>query len=142
MTPEKAFDRLLRDNRVRDRCAEVLKILFRFFLKDWVRWEILGWILASYLGFINEDLERNPELGWFAKVAVAYALMRSDEREHILLGRALLYHTELPPRELFVRYGGALIPAVVYHYRASWRYPKVQKEFKETIEKLQEELGD
>lgn len=142
MTPERVFNNLMESEEMRDECAEILKTLFRYFLKDWVRWEILGWVLASYLGFSYEDLEKNPELGWFAKVAVGYALLRSDKREHNLLGRALIYHTELPPRELFVRHGGALIPAIVYHYRASWNSPKVREEFDEVLNFLEREAGE
>lgn len=141
MQPSEAYERLLRDKRELEKLAEALKFLFRYFLKDWTRWEIIGWILASYMGFTQEEIAQNPELGWFAKVALAHALLLSDKREHQLLGRALIYHTELPPEDLFVIHGGALIPAVVYHYRASWNSPKVRKEFSEVLENLLKELS-
>lgn len=99
--------------------VDVLKELFKIFLKDWFRWEIFGWVLAIFLGFNEDEIMRAPEIGWFAKAAVASVLMQSKKRSERLLGRALLYHTEIPPRRLFVKHGGSLIPAVIYHYRTS-----------------------
>lgn len=118
------FYALLQRSDERARIVRVLKELFRIFLKDWFRWEVFGWVLAIFLGYRKEDIMRAPELGWFAKAVVASVLLQSKKREERLLGRALLYHTELPPRELFLRYSAptgetSLVPAIIYHYRIS-----------------------
>lgn len=136
MRPEEIYGKLLRSEKERERLASALKYLFSYFLKDWTRWEVLGWILALYMGFSYEEISARPELGWFAKVALAHALVQSENKEHRLLGRALLYHTELPPEDLFVVHGGELVPAVVYHYRASWNSPKIRRELDEVVDRL------
>lgn len=135
------YTRLLNDPSERRRIVEVLKALFRVFLEDWFRWEIFGWVLALFLGFTEKEVTEEPELGWFAKAAVASALLNSRRRTERLLGRALLYHTEIPPRELFVRHGGALLPAVVYHYRTSAQDADILKEAVEIAKRIEEELA-
>ncbi len=132
--------RLLRDRRERKRIAQGLKVLFSIFLDDWFRWEIFGWVLAILLGFTEEEVLERPELGWFAKAAVVAALLQSPVRKERLLGRALLYHTELPPHELFVRHGGSLIPAVIYHYRTSAQDAEIVKEAVEIAKRVEEKL--
>jgi len=137
------LQRLVEDEKSREELAKVVAILFDIFIEDWYRWEVMGWILALYLGWTWEELERYPELGWAAKAICAAALLQSPKRKERLLGNALLYHTELPPEELFVLHGGSLIPAVVYHYRRSAEQKHIMDEAakvaQEVMRRLQQE---
>lgn len=132
---------LLENDKERAKIAKVLKELFRIFLRDWFRWEVFGWVLAIFLGFSKDEILRAPELGWFAKAVVAAALLQSPKREEQILGRALLYHTEIPPRELFLRHGGALIPAVIYHYRLSAQDEDVLSDAVKIAKEIERRLG-
>jgi len=140
------FKKLQEDENLRAELAKVVATIFDIFQEDWFRWEVMGWVLALYLGWSADDIGRHPELGWVAKAMCAAALMQSDDRKERLLGRALLYHTELPPRELFVAHGGELIPAIVYHYQLSARTPHIMQEtikvFNEVKKRLKEEGGE
>lgn len=142
MQPRDVLNRLLRDEKERARLAGILKGLFKIFLKDWFRWEVMGWILALHMGFSREEIEAAPELGWFAKVALALALLQSPKQDERLLGRALLYHTELPPDELFVLHGGELLPSVIYHYRTSFKSEKVWKDVDDVARQVDELLRE
>lgn len=139
---------LLQQTEQRERIVQVLKELFRIFLRDWFRWEVFGWVLAIFLGFSKDEILRAPELGWFAKAVVAVALLQSDKREERLLGRALLYHTELPPRDLFLRYSAptgetSLIPAIIYHYRLSAQDADVIEDAVKIAQEIEKKLrGD
>jgi len=139
ISPVAVWEKLVEgDDKMLKDISKFLAKLFFLFLHDWFNWEILGWLLALKLGFSPQQIQRYPELGWFAKAVTSYILIRSDDRNTRLLGRALLYHTEIPPEHVYVKVGGDFLPAVVDHYRRSAKHQPVLKELKKILELLAE----
>lgn len=139
ISPVAVWEKLVEgDDKMLKDISKFLAKLFFLFLHDWFNWEILGWLLALKLGFSPQQIQRYPELGWFAKAVTSYILIRSDDRNTRLLGRALLYHTEIPPEHVYVKVGGDFLPAVVDHYRRSAKHQPVLKELRKILELLAE----
>jgi len=141
LTPTEIWERILKgDEKLTEDICVFLSHLFSHFLEDWFNWEIFGWLLALKLGFTPEQIRKYPELGWFAKAVTSYLLVRSEDRMKRILGRALLYHTEIPPEDIHIKYGGDIVPAIVLHYRRSAEYEPILKELENIYNSLLREI--
>jgi hypothetical protein len=128
-----------RDEKVLEEAAEKAVQVLKLFDRDWFNWEVLGWALARLLGISEKEIAENPEIGWAVKGLVGHALSRSHNKKWQLIGEVLIDLTELPPEPILVRFGRKdFLPALVAHYRISWNFPDIQREYQKVRKRLTE----